>query len=49
MHDQRLFTRNVQEYMDMRRATSGAYPAIVLAEYDRIPARKPHITKNEIS
>ncbi|RYP24797.1 hypothetical protein DL765_000343 [Monosporascus sp. GIB2] len=33
MQDQRTFTRDVQEYMDMRRGTIGAYPAIALAEY----------------
>lgn len=32
MDDQRTFTRDVQEYMDMRRGTIGAYPAIALAE-----------------
>ena len=38
MHDQRTFTRNVQEYMDMRRGTIGAYPAIALTEYDISPS-----------
>ncbi|KAF3391251.1 Presilphiperfolan-8-beta-ol synthase [Penicillium rolfsii] len=33
MHDQRVFGRDVQEYMDMRRGTIGAYPAIALTEY----------------
>lgn len=33
MHDQRLFTRGVQEYMNMRRRTIGQYPAIPLTEY----------------
>ena len=32
MRDQRTFTRDVQEYMNMRRGTIGVYPAIVLAE-----------------
>ncbi|KAL8970703.1 MAG: hypothetical protein Q9183_001390 [Haloplaca sp. 2 TL-2023] len=31
--DQRRFTRDVQDYMDMRRGTIGAYPAIALTEY----------------
>ncbi|KAI9369035.1 isoprenoid synthase domain-containing protein [Aspergillus egyptiacus] len=33
MHDQRVFGRDVQEYLDMRRGTIGAYPAIALTEY----------------
>jgi hypothetical protein len=33
MQDQRVFSRDVQEYMNMRRQTIGAYPAIALAEY----------------
>lgn len=37
MHDNRTFTRNVQEYMDMRRETIGVYPAITLAEYECFP------------
>ena len=40
-HDQRMFTRDVLEYMDMRRRTIGAYPAIILAEYDSIPFPQP--------
>lgn len=31
--DERMFSRDVQEYMDMRRGTIGAYPAIALTEY----------------
>ncbi|KAL8719069.1 MAG: hypothetical protein Q9181_008113, partial [Wetmoreana brouardii] len=30
--DERAFSRDVQEYMDMRRETIGAYPAIALTE-----------------
>ena len=37
MHDQRMFTRDVLEYMETRRRTIGVYPTIVLAQYDRIP------------
>lgn len=33
MHDHRVVSRDVQEYMEMRRGTIGAYPAICLAEY----------------
>ncbi|KAF9885940.1 hypothetical protein FE257_012230 [Aspergillus nanangensis] len=32
MHDQREYTRDVQEYMEMRRHTIGAYPAISIVE-----------------
>ena len=32
MHDQRVFSRDVQEYLEMRRGTIGAYPAICLTE-----------------
>ena len=38
MHDQRAFTRDVPEYMGMRRGTIGVYPAIVAVEYDRFPS-----------
>lgn len=38
LHDQRLFTRDVNEYLDMRRGTIGAYPAIALTEYLKIPS-----------
>ncbi|RHZ53952.1 hypothetical protein CDV55_104405 [Aspergillus turcosus] len=33
MQEQRTFSRDVQEYMNMRRLTIGAYPAIALTEY----------------
>lgn len=33
MHDQRSFTRSVQEYMDMRSRTIGVDLTIVLIEY----------------
>ncbi|KAM0803199.1 Presilphiperfolan-8-beta-ol synthase [Usnea florida] len=33
MHDQRMFTRDVLEYMNMRRRTIGAYPTLVLTQY----------------
>ena len=33
-YEGRVFTRDVKEYMDMRRGTIGAYPAIALTEYD---------------
>lgn len=42
MHDQRLFIRSVQEYMDMRRGTIGVYPAIALTEYDILSYPQPH-------
>ncbi|KAJ5104431.1 Presilphiperfolan-8-beta-ol synthase [Penicillium alfredii] len=32
IHEQRVFTRNVDEYMDMRRRTIGVHPVIVLCE-----------------
>jgi len=32
MHEQRVLTRDVHEYMEMRRGTIGAYPAIALTE-----------------
>ncbi|PKX94108.1 terpene synthase family protein [Aspergillus novofumigatus IBT 16806] len=33
MQEQRTFSRDVKEYMNMRRLTIGAYPAIALTEY----------------
>ncbi|KAI2765398.1 hypothetical protein DTO012A8_9382 [Penicillium roqueforti] len=33
MHSHQALGRDVQEYMDMRRGTIGAYPAIALTEY----------------
>jgi len=33
MEEGRVFSRDVQTYLDMRRGTIGAYPAICLAEY----------------
>lgn len=36
MHDQRSFTRSVQEYMDMRSRTIGVDLTIVLIEYDTL-------------
>lgn len=32
MHSHQALGRDVQEYMDMRRGTIGAYPAIALTE-----------------
>lgn len=40
--DERMFSRDVQEYMDMRRGTIGAYPAIALTEYDAMFSFSPN-------
>lgn len=43
IHDQRTFTRDEHEYMDMRRRTIGAHPALTIAQYDTIPCPSPYL------
>ena len=43
MHDQRVVSRDVQEYMEMRRGTIGAYPAICLTEYVNYSIFSPYL------
>ena len=42
VHDQRVVPRGVQEYLEMRRGTIGAYPAICLTEYVLCAVLFPH-------